>query len=319
VPVILEKPIAAAPAAYQLQVLRIRAMLLGGHKDEGVAEARKIATATSEPLTLNDLAYYVSDAGFDTGFAKDWAQKAIEETEKAAAQTDLANLAQQDLGAVNLLAAEWDTLGWIYFHQNDLKAAEKYVDASWQLSQHGDVADHLGRIYELQGKKSAAVHMWRLALAADRRNEDAKNRLARSGAPVTTSLPIQASEELGLLRTIKIPGLPKQTGSAEFFLLISRAGIEAAKLIGESTAIEGAAAAIQSAKYEFPFPDDGPEKLIRRGILSCSTYTTPSCQMTLLLPSTTRVAQVQKQSAAADGLPKAAVVNPALISKVAPE
>jgi len=313
VPPMLEKPIAAAPDAYELQVGRARALLLDGHKEEGVSEAKRIAAAVSDPLTLNNLAYYVSDAGADTGFAKDWCLKAISQTEQTTAKADLAKVSQPDLGAVSLLAAEWDTLGWIFFQQNDLAQAEKYVSASWQLNQQADVADHLAAIYEKQGKRDQAVHLWRLAAAADYRNEEAREHLKKAGVALSVKGLVQPNEELGALRTIKIPALPKQTGSAEFLVLVSRNGIEGARLIGESPAFQKAAAAIQSAKYQFPFPDEGPEKLIRRGILSCSTYTTPSCQFTLLLPSTT------KAPAAETGSDAVQVISPTLRSKVEPE
>ena len=56
VPPVLEKPIAAAPDKYDLQVLRIRALLRGGHKEDAVAQAKIVAAGTSDPLTLNDLA-----------------------------------------------------------------------------------------------------------------------------------------------------------------------------------------------------------------------------------------------------------------------
>lgn len=39
---------------------------------------------------------------------------------------------------------------------------------------------------------------------------------------------------------------------------------------------------------KLPFPDDGPERIIRRGILTCSQYTTPACNFVLLLPANTR-------------------------------
>jgi TonB family protein len=313
VPAILEKPIAAAPRDYALQTERAHALLLDGHKEEGVAEAKRIAAAVSDSGLLNDLAYYVSDAGADTGFAKDWAEKAISQTEQTTAKADLANVSQTDIAHVNLLAAEWDTLGWVYFRQNDLERAEKYVTAAWQLNQQADVANHLAAIYEKQGKKPQAIHMWRLAAAADYRNEEAREHLKKTGVALSVNGPVQPAQELGLLRTIKIPTLPKQSGSAEFFVLVSRNGMEAAQLIGESLAFKNAAAAIQSAKYEFPFPDQGPEKLIRRGILSCSPYTTPSCQLTLLLPATTKAPAIEADSAAVN------VVGPTLLMRVEPE
>jgi tetratricopeptide (TPR) repeat protein len=208
------------------------------------------------------LHYDTSDADADAGFAHDWSLKAIKQTEQSLENPDLEHVEQHDLSAVTLLAAEWDTLGWVYFHQNDLSMAEKYVNAAWQLNQHASLADHLGQIYSKQGKKAEAVHAWRLALAANSKDTEVAEHLRSAGYQMILAEGTKAAEELGQLRTIKLP---------------SKNGIESAQMIGESLAFNDAASAIQSAKYDFPFPDAGPEKLIRRGILSCSIYTTPSC------------------------------------------
>jgi hypothetical protein len=161
-----------------------------------------------------------------------------------------------------------------------------------------DVADHLGRVYDKQGKHEAAIHMWRLALAVDRNQKDAQvrlqkveaQRIAPSRAKVNARhvYPDSPPEELGKLRTFAIPEIPKQSGSAEFYLLLSAQGIDDAQFISGSDSLKKAAQTLQKAKYTFTFPDGGPEKIIRRGILSCSELTTPSCQFTFLLPSTVR-------------------------------
>jgi hypothetical protein len=46
-------------------------------------------------------------------------------------------------------------------------------------------------------------------------------------------------------------------------------------------------AAIAAAPFGLPFPDNGPERMVRRGILSCSTATDSNCSLTLLLPADT--------------------------------
>jgi TonB family protein len=303
IPAVLEKPIAAAPDQYHLQSLRVEALLRSGQKEQGVGDAQKIAKATSQPNVLNDLAYSLADTGSAIGIAQEFAQKAVSQTELDCAKARLDSFENKDLVVVNSLAAEWDTLGWVYFKQDDLAKAEKYLDASWQLSQQAEVADHLGQLYDKQGRHAAAIHMWRLALASNSSYEDAQERLRNAGAPVSEhittgssgmkSAPVSAAEELGHLRTIKVPTLPKQTGSAEFFVVVSKQGIEDVQLIAGSEALKDSARAIQAAKYEFPFPDAGAEKIVRRGILSCSIYTTPSCQFTMLLPSTTTMAQMR--------------------------
>jgi hypothetical protein len=51
--------------------------------------------------------------------------------------------------------------------------------------------------------------------------------------------------------------------------------------------LKSAAGGLQKAHFNMPFPDRGPEKLVRRGILSCSDVTKPACTFILLLPQNT--------------------------------
>jgi TonB family protein len=314
IPEILEKPIAAAPDRYNLQVLRARALIQGGRKDEGIAEAQKIAAATADPLILNNLAYSLADTGVSVDLAREWAQRALNRTEQDTAKASLTSVQRKDIAAVILLGEEWDTLGWAYFRQGDIATAEKFVYASWQLSQHAEVADHLGQIYEKEGRHEAAIHMWQLAVASNRRYEGAPERLRSAGVPESdVSTSSEASRELGRLRTLAVPAIQNRVGSADFFVLISRQGIEDVRLIGTSAFFNDAADAIRSGQYGFPFPDEGPEKIIRSGTLYCSTYTTPGCQLTMLLPSSTPVGSVQPNGGALQVLP------PTLRTRVEPK
>jgi tetratricopeptide (TPR) repeat protein len=298
IPAVLEKPIAAAPDKYYLQAVRAEALLRGGKKDEGVTEAQRIAKATSDPYVLNNLAYALADTDAAVGMAQGLSEKALNQIEQECSKANLAGLENSDLARVLELAAQWDTLGWTYFKRGDVAKAEKYVEASWQLSQRTEVGDHLGQIYDKQGRHDDAIYVWRLAEASDGDKEDVKKRLRTAGASpfealhlansTTKKFPGSAVEKLSRLRTINIPDLPKQTGIAEFFLLVSQQGMEDIQFITGSDTLKNAGRAIQTVKPNFSFPDAGPEKVVRRGILSCSLYTSPSCQLTFLLPSTVR-------------------------------
>ena len=117
-----------------------------------------------------------------------------------------------------------------------------------------------------------------------------------------------------------MPELPERTGSAEFFILLSSKGIEDAQFISGIDALSEAGKAIKEAKYESAFPDSGPEKIVRRGILSCSAYTVPSCNLTLLPPADSQTAQVRAGQLAGDhAKPGADVKGPTLLAKSEPE
>lgn len=299
----MQKAIASAPDNEHLQLTLTEALLYGGRKEEGLAAAQKLATKSSEADILNDVAWSLAETGTDLPLAKQYSEKSVSTLESGSKEVALSRLSDEDLRRVTSLAAAWDTLGWIYFHLGDTAQAEKYLDASWRLTQSATVADHLGQIYAKEGKQQAAIHLWQLALAANNGLDEIRQRLQKMGAypdrdnptlrrkRVTTvqvsNSSVAPGEELGKLRTTNIPDLPKQEASAEFFLLFSAAKVEDAQFISGSDALKQAAGALLKAHYNVPFPDDGPEKIARRGILSCSIYTSPSCQFVLLLPSTT--------------------------------
>jgi hypothetical protein len=98
---------------------------------------------------------------------------------------------------------------------------------------------------------------------------------------------ISPGEELSRMRTSTVPELKFRHGTAEFFLLFSAAGIDDVQFIHGDEDLRPAAGALRKAHYGMPFPDQGPEKIARRGILSCSEVTTPSCTFVLLLPANT--------------------------------
>jgi tetratricopeptide (TPR) repeat protein len=293
-----EKPIAAAPDKYYLQAMRVEALLRGGKKDQGVTEAQRIAKVTSDPYVLNNLAYALSDTDAALDIAQGLSEKAVNQIEQESAKGNLARLENSDLVRVRELAAQWDTLGWTCFKRGDITRAENYVKASWQLNQLAEVGEHLGQIYDKQGRHDEAIYIWRLAEVSDGKKEGVKERLRKAGAPSFEALRLAGStrkapvgravEELARLRTVNVPTLPKQTAIAEFFLLASPHGIEDVQFISGADSLKNTENAIRTVKLNFSFPDDGPEKIVRRAILSCSLYTSPSCQLTFLLPSTVR-------------------------------
>ena len=64
-------------------------------------------------------------------------------------------MTKEDLRNENVLGMTWDTLGWAYFRGGELDKAEKFINAAWVLLQSAVVADHLGQVYQKQGKKGA--------------------------------------------------------------------------------------------------------------------------------------------------------------------
>lgn len=287
------------PGKASVETLRIHVLLSAGRKDEGVAAARGLSSDKPNAAQLNSVAYWLADAGAELKLADDYAGQSIAMLEDSLKSVHLDDLNGEKMQSVVSLAGAWDTEGWISFLTGDLPKAEKMVDAAWMLAQHGVVADHLSRIYEKEGKKDDAVRLAQLSLATSDKPAGASEHLQKLVPPktvqmkatqtslektVTVTAAAASPGELSKLWTVMVPEFSRSKGSAEFFVLFSAKGVEDVSFISGDEDLRGAKDAIAKAKFDEPFGDDGPEKIVRHAILSCSQYTHPNCQMVLLQP-----------------------------------
>jgi tetratricopeptide (TPR) repeat protein len=234
----------------------------------------------------------MADANKNLPLSLEYAQKAVREEEEASAKVQLADLKVEDLAHTSNLAAYWDTLGWVYFRMGNVEQAEKYLDAAWTTSQDPVVADHLGQISEQQHRKQAALHMYRLALAASPGTshladfmKQERTRIEHLGGSADARLGIEA-DELKSMSKIQLPRLISGSASAEFFIMFApdpRAPgfkVESIQFISGSEKMKFAGGALTSHGFKVLFPDSGPTRLIRRGILGC--YQITGCSFVLL-------------------------------------
>ncbi len=288
-------PSAATGKDAELLAFLGEAQLFTGHKQEGEATLQKFV-ADGNAMALNNAAYWMAETRTDLPRAAKYGTKAVEELEKKSSAIQLAELTNDDLSLMNLIAAAWDTLGWTDFQNGDAVGAEKYLKAAWSLSQRAPVADHLSQVYEKQKDVPAAIHMLQLELACGRNLSEVREHLEKLKASLRGSMQtvsrtaalVQPGEELGKLRTVNVSALPKQEASAEFFVLLNGTRAEEAEFISGSETLKSAATALKAANFPTELPDSNATKLVRRGILSCSIYTRPSCQFVMLLPESTR-------------------------------
>ncbi|MGA8150450.1 MAG: DUF3857 domain-containing protein [Terriglobales bacterium] len=265
--------------------------LHAGKQDKASEAFKKAIELDSTPYMLNDVSYEMADAGQNLPLSLEYAQKDVRGEEESTAQIKLSELTEKDLGSVSSLAAYWDTLGWVYFRLKDLDQAEKYLNAAWTLSQDPVVGDHLGQLYEQQHKKDEAVRMYRLALAASRRPDAMKDTQARldhlDGTTKTGRFGPNGGAELSELRTVTLPHITTESASAEFFLLFGpRSKVQEVKFVSGSEKLKSADKPLSAATFEMPLPDDGPTRLVRRGVLSCSSIS--GCVFVFYTPNLVR-------------------------------
>jgi tetratricopeptide (TPR) repeat protein len=289
----LEKAASLTPESPELQVSLGDAYLNLGQDDKALAAFDHAVEISATPLVWNNIAYQLSLKNAHLDRAQQYAESAVSATAAALRNISLDRLTQQELPLVPSLIAYWDTLGWVHFAEGHLDKAEKYVAAAWSLGQHGEVGDHLGQIYEKRGDKDRALQTYALSMNGLRPIPETRGRLASlAGGDAKADAAIaKHKDDLQQLRTIDL-GKSKQTGNADFFVLLSGAAgtaakAETVKFVSGDEKLKSFTDALRTADYHLTFPDDTPVKVLRRGVLSCSA-STGNCMFVLMLPDDVR-------------------------------
>jgi tetratricopeptide (TPR) repeat protein len=300
---LLEKSIVSGTQAPGLEFALGSAYLRNSQEVKAVVQFKKLIGDKTSAALLNDIAYEYADANSNLGDAADYAIRAIADTSAETIAVKLNSATRADYLRMRLLAAEWDTLGWIKFRAGDAFTAHKFVEAAWMQMQSGIVGEHLAEIYEKLGKKAAADRVCRLALATFGMNDQSETKAKieavqkrlgivkpkpEPARPGVFQLPNTGGIELSELRSSKVRltiDLPDGAKSGIFAVMAGSDGKPAeVVLVSGDNVLKAEAEALADAKFPFSFPDERPVKILRKGLLSCSKYT-KNCTFVLLLLS----------------------------------
>ena len=289
----LEKAASLTPDSPDLQVSLGDAYLNLGQDDKALAAFDRAVGLAATPLVWNNIAYQLSLKKVHLDRAQQYAESAVSATAAALRNVSLDQLTQQELPLVPSLVAYWDTLGWVHFAEGDLDKAEKYVGAAWTLGHHGEVGDHLGQVYEKRGDRDRALRTYALSMSGLRPAPETRGRLAMlaGGDAKADAVVAKYRDDLQHLRSIDL-GKAKETGNADFFILLSGgagavAKVDGVKFVSGDEKLKSFTEALRNADYHLTLPDDTPLKVLRRGILSCSTAG-GNCTFVLMLPDDVR-------------------------------
>ncbi len=307
----LEKAVSINPQDAQGLVSLGQAQLELGDDTKALASFDRAVQIAPGPGIWNNIAYQLSLKNTHLDLAQRYAESAVASTAATLRNLTSDNMQLEQQALVIGLAAQWDTLGWVYFQRGDLDHAEQYVRAAWLLGQHGEVGDHLGQIYEKRGEKQKAIDMYAQALAAYKPPTETRQRLAallgpggeehpeanakpasravKKAARKTKSsaesgpapadrdidaLVQKARAELRSQRTVGMGPLVNETAQADFYVVLGPGPkVEDARFVSGSDKLKPFTDALRTAKVNFAFPDNTPTRLLRRGTLSCAPAT----------------------------------------------
>ncbi|MBI1739099.1 MAG: DUF3857 domain-containing protein [Acidobacteria bacterium] len=285
----LEKAAILTPNDASLHVNLGQCYLNLNQAEKAMEAFDKAVELAPAPPVWNNVAYELTLRKVHLERAQQYAESAVAATAAVLRNVQLERITLNEMGLVPSLAAYWDTLGWVYFQSGNVEKAEKFVRAAWLLAQHGEVGDHLGQIYEKQGRKAEAIKIYAQAMATTRPVPETKGHLAAlaGGEGKIDVLKQKGAGELGEMRSVQLGKLLKEKVEADFFVVFSPATgdkAEEVKFIRGSDKARPLAEALRGAKFPVVFPDGTPTRIVQRGKLFCVSE--GSCIFVLLPPDT---------------------------------
>ena len=237
------------------------------------------ALKSHDPIVKNDVAYALASKNNHLSDAQTLAEQAVELQENAAAKLVSMNDKVKSFDQMQILGADWETLGLVYLHQGQRDKAETYMHAAWELKpRNPDINIYMATIYEVQRKPDDAAIFYRMALTATNSStvhDFIRTRFEHLNANATDPLP---TDPITQLPSLSVQIKPADTEPL-VDILLTRDKPPAVNLLQGDLALEKPLTeAIQSA-LAHPFPDTGPEKLLRRARVTCSSGDKPACAL----------------------------------------
>jgi hypothetical protein len=225
------------------------------------------------------LAYKLANLNADIPQAKSLAEEAVAIEEKQLADFGQLPASPDAFAQMIVLSRFWNTMGLIYYRENNLALAESYTRAAWELDPKAFVGNHLGRILQQQHRPEEAKAAYLMAIslpASDAERQQIQFRLAELG--VTTSIQPQKAAITAPLPSLGASIAPSGNGPVVDILLSHDSPTVVSILRGDPALKEPVTRAIQSALTS-ALPDAGPEKVVRRARITCDAKTVPACTL----------------------------------------
>ena len=174
---------------------------------------------------------------------------------------------------MDMVALSWARLGWGRFLQGDNLAASQFLDAAWQLSHSGTIANRLARVYEKTGARDRAQHFYALAAAAGgAAAQNSREQVSKLNPSTADKVLVQAVDELQKMRVTSLPRLNAQNSAARFILMFDNSSsADRVLFLDGDEVLRNQTDALQKADFSIKFPDVSSIKIILIGSMSCGS------------------------------------------------
>jgi len=316
---VLEAAVKNAPDSPSLLAQLGNAYLKTGQNEKAVARFHEAVEAKDDSMMLNNVAYTLAENKLNLDLAQQYAEKAVQKLDKQmqaaeSSQGSRATFHETGLHVTYELALTWDTLGWVYFQQGDVKRAESYVRPAWLLEEHDEVGEHLGEIYEKEGKPQQAARAYLYALAVSsapgaraleiapqnealkamqRKADEIREHYEKLTGKKPPMMEIHRlpngewsqtpAEELRHSREVKLANAEKLSGSAQFIVTFKPGKVESVEYESGSDDLEELKDKLKAAHYPLEFPPESGASLVVRVEVKCEA--TASCVATPVNPA----------------------------------
>jgi len=282
---VLRSSIAANGSSQRLKLRLANVLLQNGKSGEAKPLLQEIANTSDDAGLLNDSAYELADHSLDLPLADKAAQRSLAMLEDQTASH--AGSPQDALSRAVMLINVWDTVGWTLFREDKAAQAEPLLRAAWRNGYGMEPGYHLGMILEKEGRPAEAMTLYHLAASGEpSSNQSAMLKLIADRLFALAKAGIHADEQdaratLQKERTFKVEGdsTPK-SGLATFEIEFSAQGTEEIRFVHGDESLKSLTSAVQHVDFKASIPKDSHARLIRRGILSCSS----TCEFVFMPP-----------------------------------
>lgn len=284
----LQGALTAHPGDISIEVALAAELHRARRDKEAAAMAKRVLLGSQDARIMNSAAYLLSEMKLELPLAEVSSRHAIAILETDTTQVTIQKANDSNFSQTNLLAAAWDTLGWILFKQGKPSEAEPYIRASWLNSANIVVGDHYAQVMEALQKPAEALAIDEMALESDgtvdNSLEDAEvkrniARLNQLGAKTSIG---NARQHLQDMRSFRITKPSDVEGSGTFRVAIVDNGIEDNDLVNGPPEMRTLSAELDKLKIPGALPPGSKARLFHDGTLKCSSGTS-TCDF-LLVP-----------------------------------